>query len=122
MTWNEQPNKLANENNHKHRHRHFFFREQKGSQTAVTIQPQLTTLKDIKIGECAEVVEINARGPLRRRFMDMGITRGTMIEVMKYAPMGDPMELRLRNYVLSIRKSEAELIIVQNSTCKQKAK
>ncbi|MGD9604854.1 MAG: ferrous iron transport protein A [Bacilli bacterium] len=71
------------------------------------------TLKDIKIGSSGMVLDINARGPLRRRFMDMGITRGTVIQVMKYAPLGDPMELRLRDYVLSIRKSEAELIIVQ---------
>ncbi|HNZ50802.1 MAG TPA: ferrous iron transport protein A [Bacilli bacterium] len=73
----------------------------------------MTTLKDIKIGRSAVVVGINATGPLRRRFMDMGITKGTVIEVIKYAPLGDPMELSLRDYILSIRKSDAELIIVQ---------
>jgi ferrous iron transport protein A len=73
------------------------------------------TLKEIKVGQWATVIQINAIGPLKRRIMDMGITKGAKIKVVKYAPMGDPIELCLRNYILSIRKSEAELIVVSKT-------
>ena len=100
------PKKAQKSNQHRHgmlNHQQMSFEETQ----------DLKTLKDINIGERGIVVGINASGPLRRRFMDMGITKGTIIQVVKYAPLGDPMELRLRDYVLSIRKNEAELIIVK---------
>ena len=71
------------------------------------------TLREIKIGQVARVSKILATGPIKRRIMDMGITKGTEIIVRKYAPLGDPLELSVRGYELSLRKSEAELIIVE---------
>lgn len=71
------------------------------------------TLKDIKVGQVAKVTKIVATGPVKRRIMDMGITKGIEILVRKYAPLGDPIELSVRGYELSLRKSEAEMIIVE---------
>lgn len=70
------------------------------------------TLKDVKIGKSATVVKLGGEGAVRRRIMDMGITKGTEIYVRKVAPLGDPIELTVRGYELSIRKSDAELIEV----------
>jgi len=73
----------------------------------------MKTLKDVKVGETCTVVKLYGEGAIKRRIMDMGITKGVEIHVRKVAPLGDPMELNLRGYELSIRKSDAELIEVQ---------
>ncbi|MFT8364050.1 MAG: ferrous iron transport protein A [Sporolactobacillus sp.] len=70
----------------------------------------MKTLKDMQPGEKAVVAGIRGEGALRRRIMDMGITRGTSIAVRKVAPFGDPIEVTVRGYELSIRKNEAESI------------
>ena len=70
----------------------------------------MKTLKDMRPGETATVARLLGEGPVKRRIMDMGITRGTEIFVRKVAPLGDPMELSVRGYELSIRKAEAEMI------------
>jgi ferrous iron transport protein A len=70
-------------------------------------------LNEIPVGGVCTVTKLNGTGKLRRRIMDMGITKGVEIKVVKIAPLGDPMELNVRGYELSIRKSEAESIEVQ---------
>ena len=71
------------------------------------------TLKEVKAGDSAKVVRINGAGPVKRRIMDMGITKGVEITVRKVAPLGDPIELTVRGYELSIRKDEAAAIDVE---------
>lgn len=71
------------------------------------------TLKDIKVGQSATVIKVSGEGVLKRRIMDMGITKGTEIFVKKVAPLGDPLELTVRGYQLSIRKKDAEMIVVE---------
>ena len=71
------------------------------------------TLNEIPVGGVCTVTKLNGTGKLRRRIMDMGITKGVEIKVVKIVPLGDPMELNVRGYELSIRKSEAESIEVQ---------
>ena len=73
----------------------------------------MKTLKEIKVGQTTTVVKLHGEGPVRRRIMDMGITKGVEIYVRKVAPLGDPMELTLRDYELSIRKADAEQIEVE---------
>jgi len=73
----------------------------------------MKTLRDIKIGSRAKVVKIHGKGALKRRIMDMGITKGVEILVRKAAPLGDPLEIYVRGYELSIRKADAELIEVE---------
>ena len=73
----------------------------------------MKTLKDVKIGESAVIEKLHGEGALRRRIMDMGLTRGTQVYVRKVAPLGDPMELTVRGYELSVRKADAELIEVK---------
>ena len=73
----------------------------------------MKTLKDVKIGESTTVLKLNGQGAVRRRIMDMGITKGVEIQVRKVAPLGDPMELNLRGYELSVRKADAEMIEVE---------
>lgn len=73
----------------------------------------MKTLKDIKTGETAVVEKLLGQGALKRRIMDMGITKGTSVFVRKVAPLGDPIEITVRGYELSIRKSEAENIVVK---------
>ena len=73
----------------------------------------MKTLKEVPVGSRATVKRIHGEGPLRRRIMDMGITKGTEIFVRKVAPLGDPVELTVRGYELSIRKNEAEAIEVE---------
>ena len=73
----------------------------------------MKTLKDVKVGQNATVVKLHGEGAVKRRIMDMGITRGAEIHVRKVAPLGDPMELNVRGYELSVRKADAELIEVQ---------
>jgi len=73
----------------------------------------MNTLKDVKVGKSCKVLRVHGEGALRRRIMDMGITKGVEIYVRKVAPLGDPLELSVRGYELSIRKSEAEKIEVE---------
>lgn len=73
----------------------------------------MKTLKDVKIGSSARVVKLHGEGAIRRRIMDMGITKGVEIYVRKVAPLGDPMELTVRGYELSLRKADAETIEVE---------
>ena len=71
------------------------------------------TLKDLKVGTTCKVKKIHGEGAVKRRIMDMGITKGVEIYVRKVAPLGDPMELNLRGYELSLRKADAEMIEVE---------
>ena len=73
----------------------------------------MKTLKDIKVGENAKVIKLTGEGPVRRRIMDMGITKGVEVYVRKVAPLGDPIEIKVRGYELSLRKADAELIEVE---------
>ena len=75
----------------------------------------MTTLKDVKVGEKARVIKINGEGAVRRRIMDMGITKNVEIFVRKMAPFGDPMELNLRGYELTLRKEDASMIEVEET-------
>ena len=70
----------------------------------------MKTLKDVKVGEDCVVARLHGEGPVKRRIMDMGITKGVAIHVRKVAPLGDPMELNVRGSELSIRKGDAEMI------------
>ena len=72
----------------------------------------MKTLRDVPVGGTVSVVKVHGEGPVRRRIMDMGITKGVEIFVRKVAPLGDPMELNIRNYELSVRKADAEMIEV----------
>lgn len=73
----------------------------------------MKTLREVPVGGKAKVVKLHGEGAIKRRIMDMGITRGTEIFVRKLAPLGDPMELTVRGYELSLRKADAELIEVE---------
>lgn len=71
------------------------------------------TLREAKVGMTVKVVKVYGEGPVRRRIMDMGITRGQLIYVRKVAPLGDPVEINIRNYELSVRKADCEMIEVE---------
>ncbi|AGX44862.1 FeoA family protein [Clostridium saccharobutylicum] len=73
----------------------------------------MSTLKEAKCGETVRVKKVDGEGAVRRRIMDMGITRGCEIYVRKVAPLGDPVEVTVRGYELSLRKADAEMIILQ---------
>ena len=73
----------------------------------------MKTLKDVKVGQTAKVIKLHGEGAVRRRIMDMGITKGVEIFVRKVAPLGDPMELAVRGYELSLRKADAKMIEVE---------
>ena len=73
----------------------------------------MKTLKDVKIGETVKVVKIHGEGPVKRRIMDMGITKNVTIFVRKAAPLGDPIEIKVRGYELSLRKADAQMIEVE---------
>ena len=73
----------------------------------------METLKNVRVGQTATVVKLHGEGPVRRRIMDMGITKGVEIYVRKVAPLGDPMELTVRGYELSLRKAEAAMVEVR---------
>ena len=73
----------------------------------------MKTLKEVKVGEDAVVKRLHGEGATKRRIMDMGITKGTAVHVRKVAPLGDPIELTIRGYELSIRKADAEMIEVE---------
>ena len=73
----------------------------------------MKTLKDAKVGETVKVVKLHGEGAVKRRIMDMGITHGVEIYVRKVAPLGDPIELNLRGYELSVRKGDAEMVEIE---------
>ena len=73
----------------------------------------MKTLKDAKVGETVRVKKLYGEGPVKRRIMDMGITKGSEVYIRKVAPLGDPMEVTVRGYELSLRKADADLIEVR---------
>ena len=73
----------------------------------------MKTLRDTKVGEIVKVVKLHGEGAVKRRIMDMGITKGVEVYVRKLAPLGDPVEVNVRNYELSIRKADAEMIEIE---------
>lgn len=73
----------------------------------------MKTLKEVHLGETVTVRKLNGDGPVKRRIMDMGITKGVSVYVRKVAPLGDPMEVTVRGYELSLRKADAEMIEVE---------
>lgn len=73
----------------------------------------MATLRDVKCGSTAKVQKLHGEGAVKRRIMDMGITKGTEVYVRKVAPLGDPIEVTVRGYELSLRKADAEMIEVQ---------
>ena len=73
----------------------------------------MKTLRDVLCGQTVKVTKLEGEGPVKRRIMDMGITKNVEIFVRKVAPLGDPIEVNVRNYELSIRKADAEMIIVE---------
>ena len=73
----------------------------------------MNTLKNVKVGGKAKVVKLHGEGAVKRRIMDMGITRGVEVSVRKVAPLGDPLEITVRGYELSLRKADAEMIEVE---------
>lgn len=73
----------------------------------------MKTLKDVKIGQTVQIVRLHGEGAVKRRIMDMGITKGTSVYVRKVAPLGDPVEITVRGYELSLRKADAEMIEVE---------
>lgn len=73
----------------------------------------MTSLKEIKCGQTVKVKKVEGLGAVRRRIMDMGITRGCEVYVRKVAPLGDPIEVTVRGYELSLRKADAEMIVVE---------
>lgn len=73
----------------------------------------MKTLREVKCGETVKVVKLNGEGAVKRRIMDMGITKGTEIYLRKVAPLGDPIEVTVRGYELSVRKADAEMIEVE---------
>ena len=73
----------------------------------------MKTLRDVRIGQTVKVVKLHGEGPVKRRIMDMGITKGVEVYVRKVAPLGDPVEVTVRGYELSLRKADADLIEVR---------
>lgn len=73
----------------------------------------MKTLKEVPCGQTIKVTKLNGEGPVKRRIMDMGITKGVEIYVRKVAPLGDPVEVTVRGYELSLRKADAEMICVE---------
>lgn len=74
----------------------------------------MQTLKDVKVGKKAKVVKLHGEGAVKRRIMDMGITRGVELFVRKVAPLGDPIEICVRGYELSLRKQDAQMIEIEH--------
>ena len=75
----------------------------------------MNTLREVQVGETAKVVKLHGEGAMKRRIMDMGITRGTSLKVRKVAPLGDPIEIFLRSFELTIRKEDAKKITICDS-------
>ena len=73
----------------------------------------MKTLRDVKVGETCSVVKLHGEGAVKRRIMDMGITKGVEVYIRKVAPLGDPVEITVRGYELSIRKADAQMIEVE---------
>lgn len=73
----------------------------------------MKTLKEAKMGEKVTVIKLNGEGAVKRRLMDMGITKGVLIYLRKVAPLGDPIEITVRGYELSLRKADAEMIVIE---------
>ncbi len=73
----------------------------------------MKTLKDSKVGDSVKVVKLHGQGAVKRRIMDMGLTKGVEVQIRKVAPLGDPMEVTVRGYKLSIRKADAEMVEVE---------
>ena len=73
----------------------------------------MKTLRDVKVGETVSVVKLNGEGAVKRRIMDMGLTKGVSVYVRKVAPLGDPIQVTVRGYELSIRKADAEMVEVE---------
>lgn len=73
----------------------------------------MSTLREAKVGQTVKVVKLNGEGAIKRRIMDMGITKGVEIYIRKVAPLGDPVEVTVRGYELSLRKADAEMIVVE---------
>ena len=73
----------------------------------------MNTLKQAKVGNTAKIVKLHGEGAIRRRIMDMGITKGVEVYIRKVAPLGDPMEVTVRGYELSLRKADAEMIEIE---------
>lgn len=73
----------------------------------------MKTLKDAQVGQTVTVLRLNGAGPVKRRIMDMGITKGISIYIRKVAPLGDPVQVSVRGYELSLRKADAEMIEVE---------
>lgn len=73
----------------------------------------METLRNAKVGQTVKVVKLHGEGAVKRRLMDMGFTRGTEVYIRKVAPLGDPVEVTVRNYELSIRKADAEMIEIE---------
>ena len=73
----------------------------------------MKTLREVKVGETATVVKLHGEGATKRRIMDLGLTKGTEVYIRKVAPLGDPVEITIRGYELSIRKADAELIEIE---------
>ena len=73
----------------------------------------MKTLKEAKVGSTVKVVKLHGEGAVKRRLMDMGITRGVQVDIRKVAPRGDPVEVKVRGYELSLRKADAEMIEVE---------
>ena len=73
----------------------------------------MKTLREVKVGQTVTVVKLHGEGAIRRRIMDMGITKGVSIRLRKVAPLGDPLEITVRGYELSLRKADAEMIVVE---------
>lgn len=73
----------------------------------------MQTLKDVAVGQTVKVRRLNGEGPVKRRIMDMGITKGVEVYIRKVAPLGDPVEVTVRGYELSLRKADAEMVEVE---------
>lgn len=73
----------------------------------------MKTLKEVKVGETVKVTKLNGEGAIKRRIMDMGLTKGTSVYIRKVAPLGDPIEITVRGYELSLRKADADMIEVE---------
>ena len=73
----------------------------------------MKTLKDVKVGETATVAKLHGEGPVKRRIMDMGITKGSELYIRKVAPLGDPVEITVRGYELTVRKDDAQCVQVK---------
>lgn len=73
----------------------------------------MKTLRDVRIGDTVKVVKLHGEGAVKRRIMDMGLTKGVDVSVRKVAPLGDPIEITVRGYELSLRKADTEMIVVE---------